>query len=258
MNAKSFVVVILMIAACTGHNQPPQESSAIGEDQMQINDLKSRHSGYDPDSADWSGFLTCWTGEMKSTPSEASSTVLQLLEKPLAIGESNVKRIQLPRSFIDFISALDSFTSESSSMSGSGFYRTADVALLKDINPSYLQAVHLHAIEAGDDLYFRYGIEQDDAAGRFTYLRNALVVGKYNADSFGYIVLYPDSRTADDEMEAALIFHSGEYRAPSFAELVRQLSYMEIKRPTTVPPYAQSSLDATCASLIRLRDVWWR
>jgi hypothetical protein len=61
----------------------------------------------------------------------------------------------------------------------------------------------------------------------------------------------------DGEMEAALHYHAGEFRAPSFAELMRQLSIMEISTVDHVPPYPQEILKGTCADKLPIADAWW-
>ncbi|UXI70354.1 hypothetical protein [Tahibacter amnicola] len=139
-----------------------------------------------------------------------------------------------------------------------GFYHPSHVKRMADVEPWYVEVASAHAIDSTNAEYHVYGVAQDDSTGRTRYLADALVVGKYGTNTTDFIVLYPQSLTADGEMEAALIYPAGEFRAPSFAELMRQLSYLQTRHVDDMPPYAQTALVGTCAAKLVLRDVWWK
>lgn len=91
-----------------------------------------------------------------------------------------------------------------------------------------------------------------------SYLRSAIVIGQYGPSSFELVLLNPLVATANGELESFVLYHSGQFRTPSFAEMARQLSYMEITRADFVPPYSQQALAASCAKEITLSAVWWK
>lgn len=138
-----------------------------------------------------------------------------------------------------------------------GLFDPETILELKDFNSELLDIDKEWKIQSKDDKYFVYGVNQDTAEGRFTYLENALVVGKHGESVYELILLYPDLVTLDGEFEASILSDSYEFRAPSFAELLRQLTYLFEHRPELMPPYAQKNLKSGCSSLIRLVDVWW-
>jgi hypothetical protein len=162
----------------------------------------------------------------------------------------------LPRSYQDFLAVFQ--PSQPSKLEGRMFFSPEDVVLLREAFPDALSAAEKWQIESNDEEYYVYGVEQDDSSGRLSNLRSAIVVGRFGSSPYELVILYPSSRTKDDEMEAALLFHSGEFRAPSFAELMRQLSYKETMRPSRVPPYPQDLLSKSCAGKLALKSIWWK
>jgi len=138
-----------------------------------------------------------------------------------------------------------------------GMYSPAEVDRYAKLEPEMVAEQGKWPIHSADAEYFTYGVKQDDASGRTEYHHDAIVVGKHGNSQYEVIVLYPQVRTADGEMEAALFYHSGEFRAPSFAEVMRQLSILETQPVDHVPPYPQSMLHGTCAEKLPIKDVWW-
>jgi hypothetical protein len=139
-----------------------------------------------------------------------------------------------------------------------GIYAVEQVGRLRDLEPQLAQISKELAMESDDANYYVYGIDQNDVAIRTRHRQNAIVIGSHGHEIHDLIVLYPQEQTRDGEMEAAFIFHSGEFRAPSFAELMRQLSYMETRSPKHIPPYSQVDLARTCSSLLPMANPWWK
>ena len=139
-----------------------------------------------------------------------------------------------------------------------GFLAPEAIDTVARLDPQGVALAQQFPIESDDASYFRYGIDQDSATMRASQQPGALIVGKYGHSLYEQIVLFPQVRTRDGEMEAALLGWSGTFRAPSFAELMRQLHYHDLGRADHVPPYAQTLLAGTCADAMPLQDVWWK
>jgi len=243
--------------------------------------LAQRHSGYAGNREDWSGFLACWyqaavvrhqeerrrdsntpytpilakyaRGAHMQRPVEGMPQAIQRLETSLGVS--------LPRSYKDFLLAYEPSGFEPYIVNGVSFkvgmYSPAEVDRYAKLEPEMVAEQGKWPIHSADAEYFTYGVKQDDASGRTEYHHDAIVVGKHGNSQYEVIVLYPQVRTADGEMEAALFYHSGEFRAPSFAEVMRQLSILETQPVDHVPPYPQSMLHGTCAEKLPIKDVWW-
>jgi hypothetical protein len=138
-----------------------------------------------------------------------------------------------------------------------GIYAPSQVNRYGSLEPQLAAEEEKWPMHSSDEDYYVYGVKQDDVSGRTANHRNAIVVGKYGDSRYEVIALYPQVKTADGEMEAALFFHSGEFRAPSFAELMRQLSILETTGIDHLPPYPQSALHGTCADKLRIDNPWW-
>lgn len=202
--------------------------------------------------------MDCWVRALKQ-PTGRINTVLNPAANTSASGEQILaleRRLAdpLPRSYVHFLS-VGKLVSNDSAV---GLFHPSLVKRLKEFDFGAVGIAERHAIHASDEDYFRYGVDQDDVAMRSGNWREAIVVGKYGSAKFERIVLYPQVRTQDGEMESAIHLHSGEFRAPSFAELMRQLSHLEILNPSHVPPYAQEKLQGTCASILPMTNVWWK
>lgn len=174
--------------------------------------------------------------------------------------------IRLPKSYRDFLAVYSTRLKGAQSADDrrfpTGLYAPEDVRWLKDVDPQLIRIYQQVAAQNGgrvsDTDYYRYGVDQDSAPGRPEYLDRAIVLGKHGRDSEEYILMYPDSQTKDGEYEVALLWHAGEFRAPSFAEAMRQLYFMDTQNPDRVAPYAQSRLRGSCADALPLHEVWWQ
>jgi hypothetical protein len=247
--------------------------------------LRQLQSGYDADAQRWASFISCWGEKLKShrqaQAGAASEPFLAVLSKftvlsndPSPSEQELASAIQalegklglaMPRSYKDFLlayrpPAYRPHVGPGGAVLRVGIYAPHQVGRLPELEPDLAKLFAGPAMsrDTGDAQYYRYGIDQDDAAIRTSYRADAIVVGSHGLESHDLLVLYPRERSADGEMEAAMLMHSGEFRAPSFAELMRQLSYMETERLARVPPYAQSALAGSCADHLKPRNPWWR
>lgn len=198
--------------------------------------LVEMESGYDVSSTNWEAFLNCWHEKearlLESSEQESSQIVRFARAVPKgasreAINEQLAKttRFNLPPSYIDFLStysALEGTFIEPDKTGEPGFFGRENVKQLREYDPDLGVVDEQWAIESDDDHYYRYGIGQDTSSGRNSYLPQSLVVGRFGTSNYEVMLLYPDSLTKDGEMEAAILSHSCEFRAPAFAELVRQ------------------------------------
>lgn len=215
--------------------------------------LSQRHSGYYSDRVNWNEFLGCY---QKAAIDEKNLLIFTDVASPKGL---LIER-PLPNSYRYFVKHYaergGTFISNRD-VENIGLFDPETILELKYFNHELLHIDKEWAVQSSDEKYFRYGVNQDTAEGRFTYLEHALVIGKHGESVYELILLYPDSTTLDGEFEASILSHSYEFRAPSFAEMLRQLTYMFEHRPELMPPYAQKNLKSGCSSLIGLADVWW-
>lgn len=234
----------------------------------------SRHSGYSGTPQHWKSFLSCWYGSELTQHREFSAKHPDVPYMPIlpqlaseATGKQEEMRVVesikhletsltvfLPKSYKDFLIA---YRLASGKKPAVGMYPPNQVGRLGKLDPEFVRLAEQYAIDSNDDDYFVYGTKQDDVARRTSYLRDAIVLGKYGEAMYELIVLYPQVRTTDGEMETALLQHSGEFRAPSFAEAMRQLSFLKTTTAEHMPPYAQRMLIGTCADRLPISNVWW-
>jgi hypothetical protein len=271
------IAVWSCLDACRGNAGEPREGDIV----KPIVPLSERHSGYAGSPDEWIDFLSCWhlrakylhEKKLRLEPARPYTPVVKYDPRStndLQSRESFMKeiaklevslRVRLPKSYKDFLLAYRPLRHTSQIVGPVAFdigvYAPSQVDRYGKLEPELLAEEERFSIHASDSKYFRYGVEQDDVSVRTSYHREALVVGKYGDSRFEVIVLYPQVRTTDGEMEAALFYHSGEYRAPSFAELMRQLSVLETTNVDHLPPYPQSTLHGTCADKLRIVNVWW-
>ena len=247
--------------------------------------LRHLDSGYDADVQRWQAFLSCWGGKLESIklskPDVGSAPLLSVLSKYTVLADSTLPTekevvtaiqavemrlgLSMPRSYKDFLLAYRPPTYRPHEGPGGsvlrvGVYAPHQVGRLADLEPELVDIFRSPMIsrDVADAQYYRYGIDQDEAAIRTSYREDAIVVGSHGLERHDLLVLYPRERSADGEMEAAMLLHAGEFRAPSFAELMRQLSYMETAQPGRVPPYAQTDIQGGCADHLNSRSPWWR
>lgn len=201
----------------------------------------------------WDEFLDCYREAIVS-----EKNLLTFTEKDSPDGKAIDHK--LPKSYRDFVKhyiARGGLFIDSGQDENIGLFDPVSILELKDFSPELLNIDKEWAVQSPDDKYYHYGIGQDTAEGRYTYLERALVIGKHGESVYELILLYPDSVTLDGEFEASILSHSYEFRAPSFAEMLRQLTYMFEYRPELMPPYAQTSLENGCSKMVKLVDVWW-
>ncbi len=260
------ILLIVITTAITGCSESKSTQTGSKHLDEQSKSLGELDSGYRGSAKSWRVFVECWK---RHAIQEGRDTKRPFVQNITLVGKSHESEqdilalearisLQLPRSYREFLSTFSIDTDGAKSNGGVGLFGFDAIEKLSLADPAYLEAIRPWAFEANDSSYFKYGTDQDDAATRFSYLTNAIVIGKYIDDGFGYIVLFPESVTKDGEFEAAIIEHAGEFRASSFAELMRQLSFFDINSPDTMPPYSQESLRGTCASELPLHDVWWK
>lgn len=227
--------------------------------------LSSLNSGYHSSSDSWQQFLSCWLKKQDELSSDFNFIKLNDVPKDNRVSANHIEKwkhigIAIPKSLSDFYRAYRALSGEFLSISnkeGIGVFSPDDVLPLKDFDPELLADYQQFPIESEDERYYRYGIAQDDSNGRFSYLKEAIVLGKHGYSEYELILMYPSSRTLDGEMEVAILSHAYEYRAPSFAEMMRQLSLLFLSDPDLLPPYSQQALKGTCADIIKPIDAWW-
>lgn len=252
----------------------------LGQAWASIVNLSNKSSGYSAGPEHWREFLACWNKERvahylmlrKADPDLPNFSVISTFPPTASDGEAKYRSeidllqrslgVTLPKSYTDFLIAYQPRTLVPQKAPGSpvmiGMYSPAQVDRVSKLAPELLRAATKYSLDSSDNEYFVYGKDQDVMAGRTRNLSDAIVVGKYGSALFEIIALYPQVRTADGEMEAMLGFHAGEFRAPSFAELMRQLSVLETRALGHVPPYSQDKLRGTCADRLRIENPWWK
>jgi hypothetical protein len=252
---------VLLLAGCPGTSAETTQAPA----RMTTD---ARDSGYAGTLVHWRDFLSCWNREARQTrqgrddlgpalivkdpdnPDVSLSSRIQARERALGV--------ELPRSYVHFLAAARPEGTWPGLARSTGLLSIDAIDTVGHLDPEAARIAQAHALDTDDELYFVYGVNQDDATMRSRYLADAIVVGKYGDSLYEQIVLFPQVRTSDGEMEAALLGWAGTFRAPSFAELMRQLSYQDLGRADHVPPYAQALLVGTCADRLPQKHVWWK
>jgi hypothetical protein len=276
--ACGLIVAMCLFAGCSDNHAVNLSAERKRVKSMQLKDWES---GYLTQAADWQGFLACWRNGVaqRAAKENASNIVLTVLSKftqlsrdpqpSVADTETQLSHLEarlgttLPKSYIDFVRVYRPPIYRPHDAPGGGILRVGmfgpqQVGFLSQLEPRLAQQSAEIPVETSDAEYYVYGINQSDVAIRTGNRPGAIVVGSHGPAAYDLIVMYPQEKTRDGEMEAALIFHSGEFRAPSFAELMRQLAYMEINSVDRVPPYRQSDIAHGCAKFIPLSSVWWK
>lgn len=252
-----------------------------GVEKRKVSDtfLSNRYSGYFANESDWVAFLQCWhDGALRKHQELIGRTPdlpLRTLTRPpgrtslfpvtktteprdLQMVEAKVGAA-LPRSYVDFAKVyqptLFPAIIPGTEIHARGFLPLEQVDLLERRRPDIVNIEESYSTDSEDSRYFVYGTKQDDVAVRTKYYRKAIVVGIYSQHEL--LLLNPAVTTKDAEMEAILLLHSSTFRAPSFAELLRQLSLAETTHQRHVPPYPQEALRGSCAEKLPLKNIWW-
>ncbi|ABC28908.1 hypothetical protein HCH_02077 [Hahella chejuensis KCTC 2396] len=261
------LLFIFMVSCTQGNNN----DSKVDKINMRNKVLSELNSGYRLDAMNWLDFLKCWSRKQEALLVDHDrEPFLKITHSPNRMAgareykkdfiESSL-RVSAPNSLVHFYKAfleLNGSFIEDGDFESKGFYNPSNLKELSKFGSEFEILDAEWEIESEDESYYRYGIDQDTATGRTSYLKNAIVIGKYGHSYNDLIVLYPNSKTRDGEMEAALLSFASEFRAPSFAELMRQLSILETESKDLLPPYPQEALKETCAEYLPLENVWWK
>jgi hypothetical protein len=271
-----WVLLLVTVVLLFGCNEDRKISDNMSSEMPK---LEQRNSGYIADPDKWRGFLSCWQAGFSHRPDRNSAiggSILGNYELNLtardpkevaarrrAIGDVERRlEMRLPQSYVDFLLAYRDpghLSREVASHKVNGLLDLSHVGYLAELDPDALRALEENPVDSAAPDYFRYGAGQDAIVRRTKYLRNAILVGRYGDAQYEIVLLYPDVRTIDGEMEAAILFHSGEYRTPSFAEMMRQLSVLETRDKSVLEfPYPQEVLKDSCAEKLPQMGVWWK
>lgn len=232
------------------------------------------HSGYRGSVADWRRFLSRWYNEGVGAGRDVRFMVIKkdVLDDGLHLADTEAEyrsRIEarqatlgivFPRSYVDFLLAYQPDEvpriAGDGSLSAKRLLGVGVVGAVCDIHPKFVECVIEGWGEGAtpDEQYFVYGSRQDDVSLRPEYLRDALMVGYHGSDSNEIMALHPQVRTLDGEMEAEFYVFAGSFRAPSFAELMRQVYRLEIHKAAV--GHSETEMRLTAAGLLPM-DAWW-
>lgn len=225
-----------------------------------------RHSGYRGSVAHWQRFLTCWaaasSGAYYFHPRPQNIVTGALRETEVvdaAIAERETAlRVRLPQSYVDFLRV---YRTDAGWLADAELFHVSRIALFKDVSPDWDQEIAERearepAVDVSAERYYVYGQGQDVLAYRESQIREMIVIGSWGSNSSQLVLLNPAVMTADGEMETWLF---GIYvaRTVSFAEAMRQLSYLETQDPSSEPLYSQDELRGSCADLLPV-NPWWK
>lgn len=227
--------------------------------------LTKKESGYSAGREQWESFLTEWKHKRISGEDLPFADFLNFSKTPSGDMEASCyphpTYSRLPQSLLDFHTVYRSMGGnyrQETKNDGIGVLKPDEITPLSLYYPQFYEIRIEHSVNATDADYAKYGVEQDFGEYRTDYSKNALVIAQYSFDDSELMLLYPDNVTNDGEMEVALLVKAGEFRATSFAEMMRQLSMYCLTDPDTLPPYEQSRLRNSIADCINLADVWWK
>ncbi len=225
-------------------------------------------SGYQGKVADWEAFLSCW--EREAMGALAQKEHLLFFEK-IAISRGGMGYppasdieitstegrlgVALPKSYRDFLKASNGWLrSESrfSSVSEIGWVPEKEPFLLELHPPQLAPAPEK---EVPDEEYFIYWMQAAWPAGqdrfRTAYFPDLLSIAEEDGGS--YYLLNPKVVFEDGEWEAWM-YHPrggvGVERYRSFAEMMRNEYFGEVKDPGYGGFYTEEQLAGTCAELL--------
>lgn len=226
-----------------------------------------RHSGYRGSVAHWRTFLTCWAttsrrGAYYFHPRRRNIVAdavheTRIVDAAIAEREASLG-VRLPQSYVDF---LRSYRTDADWLTDAELFHVSRLALFKDFNPDWAREIAERearepAANVSAERYYVYGQGQDVLAYRESQIREMIVIGSWGSNSSQLVLLNPAVTTADGEMETWLF---GVYvaRTVSFAEAMRQLSYLDTQAPSSEPLYSQDELRGSCADLLPV-NPWWK
>lgn len=260
-NFQLILMLCVVLMSCSEIDDPVLNNKKV---KMKTTKLSALDSGYKLNAFHWKIFIECWLNKYNNMSGQNVSLLGFMSENSAGIHQyhralvENNLGLKIPESLDHFYEAYTTLNGKFISVADSesiGFYFPSELKLLIDFNSDVSNVDDEWAIESPDEKYYQYGIEQDTSTGRNSYLKGALVIGKYGGSSDELILLYPNSKTKDGEMEASILSYASEFRAPSFAEMMRQVSLMGAE--DLLPPYSQEKVDLTCARYLPLENVWW-
>jgi hypothetical protein len=257
-------VVLVFIVIYIHKNQD------IVVDDVSVDKMKS---GYQTNDSGMERFVACWHMAARKLLDERSGEVhkddflsfVTNFDEGERISLNDVETankrlgVMLPASYLDFLSEIRQNRKDVE------VARTQELPVIYSLEmidyfPVLKKEQYLiwskTGFMSGVDLSNAYGVDQEDFLPDGDYLRKLIVIGEMYSPEI--ILLNPNIITEDGEMEALYLHLTGVIRMPSFAELMRQLSYMETMRPGTMPPYSQERLEYSCAAELKLNDIWWR
>lgn len=266
-------LLLAMQISCGKEN--PRETPQMDQTDTKLN---NRHSGYRGTVADWRRFLSCWyRGWFRESKNPEWDVHFQLVKRDVLGDGVDLSKTEgsyrarisareralgmaLPRSYVDFLLAYQ--PEESYRREGDGshsFTRFVSVDMLEIVGaaqPEYAAGMEAASGEftTPDGEYFIYGAKQDLLSTRPAYLRASLLIGHHGFDSSEVLALHPQVLTSDGEMEAEKYTFANSFRAPNFAELIRQTYRLQVLHWTL--PRPESEMRTTCAGLLPM-DAWW-
>ena len=263
-----FLLVLFICIGVVSCSDADAPMPGKGNIELKIIKLSDRDSGYRSDISNWKEFLRCWS-EQSALKTDEPGNVASILNLNTESSDSGYQydnssvekrlRLKVPNSLNHFYEAYISLGGEFVSVQDTemiGLYKPSELTFLENFNPEIANVDKEWTVESPDEKYYQYGIEQETSSGRNSYLRDALVIGKYGYSDNELILLFPNSKTKDGEMEASILSYASEFRAPSFAEMMRQVSLLNTE--DLLPPYPQEKVNLTCARYLPLENVWWR
>ena len=226
--------------------------------------LSKTHSGYSPGEQQWKDFCRAWQEDACYAPCQGFADFLTISSGPDAGNTTQDSTtdcgLELPLSYLEFYEAYTSLGgvfSQEGVNDGIGMFEQSSIITFRDYNPTYYELLMDPVCNMSDAVYYQFGTEQECRYARTDNYVDALVIGRYSFDSHELMLLYPNNKTVDGECEVAILGQAWEFRTPSFAEMMRQLSNYCLLDVEDSPPYSQQSLKNTVADFIKLENVWW-
>lgn len=221
---------------------------------MEKMNVISINSGYQ--TSDWKRFLKCWHDRYKEVHGSIDGSVIskhditsnflpdiKLLEERIALN--------LPQSLRDFLSSYrpcEEWVKGGVRGFDSFMLPLSEIKYLREYDSKLYNVWASEEQAASDDVYYRYGPEQDDAVFRSYQYEYLVVLGRTSLSDF--IMLNPCVRTADGEMEIVLHSSASIHRTLSFSAMMRSIYCYECESPDSYPPYKHEFLNSGCASIM--------